>query len=387
MNPFIFHNPVRVYFGEGAAKHGLEAELPQVGSRILLAYGGGSIKRNGVYDEIVSLLKTAGKEIIEFSGITPNPRYSEVQACAKLALEQKVDFMLAVGGGSVIDCVRTAAVQAMLDEDIWEYETVQHKLPRDAIPMGIVLTLGGTGSDMNWLAGVNYEEKHEKVTFAGKHAVFNIIDPAYTVSVPTKQLLTGAFDTLSHYMETYFGKGSFVSDEIMEAIMRNVIRNARTIKNDPKNMDARSELLWDSSLALSGLPGAGKMSDFQCHSIEHWISGYTDANHGRTLAVLHPVVYRLICSAAPEKFARFATEVMSVDTAGRSPLETALAGIDALELFIRELGLPTNFTELGIDVDDAMLETIADQCRPNPGCCRQLTREDFLTILKTCAGK
>ena len=162
MNPFMFHNPVRVYFGEGAAKHGLEAELPQVGSRILLAYGGGSIKRNGVYDEIVSLLKTAGKEIIEFSGITPNPRYSEVQACAKLALEQKVDFMLAVGGGSVIDCVRTAAVQAMLDEDIWEYETVQHKLPRDAIPMGIVLTLGGTGSDMNWLAGVNYEEKHEK---------------------------------------------------------------------------------------------------------------------------------------------------------------------------------------------------------------------------------
>ena len=295
--------------------------------------------------------------------------------------------MLAVGGGSVIDCVRTAAVQAMLDEDIWEYETVQHKLPRDAIPMGIVLTLGGTGSDMNWLAGVNYEEKHEKVTFAGKHAVFNIIDPAYTVSVPTKQLLTGAFDTLSHYMETYFGKGSFVSDEIMEAIMRNVIRNARTIKNDPKNMDARSELLWDSSLALSGLPGAGKMSDFQCHSIEHWISGYTDANHGRTLAVLHPVVYRYIFSAAPEKFARFATEVMSVDTAGRSPLETALAGIDALELFIRELGLPTNFTELGIDVDDAMLETIADQCRPNPGCCRQLTREDFLTILKTCAGK
>ena len=169
--------------------------------------------------------------------------------------------------------------------------------------------------------------------------------------------------------------------------MRNVIRNARTIKNDPKNMDARSELLWDSSLALSGLPGAGKMSDFQCHSIEHWISGYTDANHGRTLAVLHPVVYRYIFSAAPEKFARFATEVMSVDTAGRSPLETALAGIDALELFIRELGLPTNFTELGIDVDDAMLETIADQCRPNPGCCRQLTREDFLTILKTCAGK
>jgi alcohol dehydrogenase YqhD (iron-dependent ADH family) len=253
--------------------------------------------------------------------------------------------------------------------------------------MGIVLTLGGTGSDMNWLAGVNYEEKHEKVTFAGKHAVFNIIDPAYTVSVPTKQLLTGAFDTLSHYMETYFGKGSFVSDEIMEAIMRNVIRNARTIKNDPKNMDARSELLWDSSLALSGLPGAGKMSDFQCHSIEHWISGYTDANHGRTLAVLHPVVYRYICSEAPEKFARFATEVMGVGTAGRSPLETALAGIDALELFIRELGLPTNFTELGIDVDDAMLETIADQCRPNPGCCRQLTREDFLTILKTCAGR
>ncbi len=387
MNPFVFYNPVRVYFGEGAAKRGLDAELPQIGARVLLAYGGGSIRRNGVYDEIVGLLKAAGKEIVEFSGITPNPRYAEAQACAKLAREQKVDFMLAVGGGSVIDCVRTAAVQALLDEDIWEYEAVQHKRPLDAISMGIVLTLGGTGSDMNWLAGINHEEKHEKVTFAGKHAVFNIIDPAYTASVPMKQLLTGAFDTLSHYMETYFGKGSFVSDEIMEAIMRNVIRNARSVKNDPENMKARSELLWDSSLALSGLPSAGKMSDFQCHSIEHWISGYTDANHGRTLAVLHPVVYRSVCSEAPEKFARFATEVMGVEAGGRSPLETALAGIDALESFIRELGLPTSFAELGIDTDDALLETIADHCRPNPGCCRQLTRDDFLAILKTCAGR
>ena len=387
MNHFMFYNPVRVYFGEGAAKHGLETELTQIGTRVMLAYGGGSIRRNGVYDEIVTLLKAAGKEIIEFSGITPNPRYSEVQACAKLAREQKVDFMLAAGGGSVIDCVRTAAVQALLDEDIWEYEAVQHKLPQDAIPMGIVLTLGGTGSDMNWLAGVNYEEKHEKVTFAGRHAVFNIIDPAYTASVPMKQLLTGAFDTLSHYMETYFGQGSFVSDEIMEAIMRNVIRNAKIVQSDPENMDARSELLWDSSLALSGLPGAGKMNDFQCHGIEHWISGYTDANHGRTLAVLHPVVYRYICSTAPEKFARFATEVMGVNAGGRSPLETAMAGIDALEGLIRELGLPTCFTELGIETDDALLEAIADHCRPNPGCCRQLTRDDFLAILKACAGR
>ena len=230
MNNFVFNNPVRVYFGEGMMQYAMDMELPRIGKRVLLAYGGGSIKRNGVYDKVVGMLKAAGKEIVEFPGITPNPRYTEVQALAKLARENKVDFMLAVGGGSVIDCVRTAAVQALLDEDIWTVEVERHELPKEAIPMGIVLTLGGTGSDMNWLAGINDEERHEKVTYAGKHAEFDIIDPSFTKSVPMGQLLTGVFDTLSHFMETYFGKGDCVSDEVMESIMANVVRNARIIK-------------------------------------------------------------------------------------------------------------------------------------------------------------
>ena len=384
MDRFLFYNPVRVYFGEGMIRPGLERELPKVGHKVLLAYGGGSIKRNGVYDTVVEMLKATGKEIVEFSGITPNPRYTEVQACAKLARERQVDFILAVGGGSVIDCARTAAVEAMLDEDIYTFENEKHQLPEKTIPMGIVLTLGGTGSDMNWLAGINDEERHEKITYAGKHAVFDIIDPTATLSVPMNQLLTGAFDTLSHYMETYFGKNECVSDEIMEAIMRNVVRSARAIRKNPDDRKARADLLWDSSLALSGLPGAGKMNDFQCHSIEHWISGYTDANHGRTLAVLHPVVYRYIYHEAPAKFSRFATEVMGIDGTGMTEAETALAGIDALERFIRELGLPTSFRELGVSADDAILESIADRCVPNPGCCKQLTRNDFLAILKEC---
>lgn len=385
MNNFVFNNPVRVYFGEGMMQYAMDMELPKIGKRVLLAYGGGSIKRNGVYDKVIGMLKAAGKEIIEFPGITPNPRYTEVQACAKLARENEVDFMLAVGGGSVIDCVRTTAVQALLDEDIWTVEVERHELPKDAIPMGIVLTLGGTGSDMNWLAGINDEERHEKITYAGKHAEFDIIDPSFTKSVPMGQLLTGVFDTLSHFMETYFGKGECVSDEIMESIMANVVRNARIIKKNPDDDKARSELLWDSSLAFSGLPAAGKMTDFQCHSIEHWISGYTDANHGRTLAVLHPVVYRRLCEAEPGKFARFAGKVMDIDTEGMTENEAARAGVQALENFIRELGLPTTFEELGIQTDDELLKTIADHCLPNGGCRVQFTRDDFLEILRECA--
>ena len=360
----------------------LQAELPKVRRKILLAYGGGSIKRNGVYDTVISVLREAGKEIVEFSGITPNPRYTEVQACAKLARKRQVDYILAVGGGSVIDCARTAAVEAILDENIYTFENEKYQLPEKTIPMGIVLTLGGTGSDMNWLADINEEEQHEKITYAGKHAVFDFIDPTATLSVPMNQLLTGAFDTLSHYMETYFGKNECVSDEIMEAIMRNVVRSAKAISENPDDRKARTDLLWDSSLALSGLPGAGKMNDFQCHSIDHWISGYTDANHGRTLAVLHPVVYRYIYGEVPAKLARFATEVMGVDDTWMTEAENAFAGIDALEHFIRELSLPISFRELGVSADDETLETIADHCTPNPGCCKQLTRDDFLTILK-----
>lgn len=386
MNSFTFQNPVKVYFGKGSAKQGLDAELPKYGKKVLIAYGGGSIKRNGVYDEIVGILKENGKEIVEFSGINPNPRYEEVQNCAKVARDAKVDLMLAIGGGSVIDCVRAASAQVLLEEDLWTYEMDQGKTPDRFVPMGIILTLGGTGSDLNWLAGIDYEQKHVKGTLRSTHAKFDIIDPAYTMSVPMGQFTTGAFDTLSHYMEAYFGKNSSLSDEINEAIMKSVIRNTRKAIANPDDYEARSELLWASTLALSGLMLAGKIKDFQCHGMEFQISGHTSCNHGRTLAVLHPVVYKHTFRSAPEKFARFARVVMGIDDAGMTEEQTALAGIDALAAYIRELGLPTTFKALGLDMDDDLLKTIAAQCNPNPGCVKQMDKAEFYEILKECNG-
>lgn len=385
MNEFVYSYPTKIYFGEGSASKYLPMELEKVGDVVMLAYGGGSIKNNGIYDEISTILKDAGKKVVDFKGIMPNPTYKKVLEGAALAKKEKVDFILAVGGGSVSDCCKIVACAAMYEEDIWDMEFVDNKLPQRALPLGVVVTVSGTGSEQNSGAVITNEEKNLKSALWGAHADFAILDPSYTLSVPFEQVISGAFDTLSHAMETYFGKPQeiFISDEINEAVMRNTIRNIREVIKNPDNLTARSELMWDSAMAENGILKIGKVTDFQAHMIEHQLGAYTDCNHGQGLAVIHPVLYKYIYKENITKFARFATAVWGISNSGKTEEELALEGINKLEEFIKEIGLPTTFSEMNIN-DDEILRKVSDTSILTNGCCKKLTADEIYNILLEC---
>lgn len=380
MNQFTYSYPTKVYFGEGAAKQALPQELGKYGKTVMLAYGGGSVKKNGIYDELKALLEAAGKEVVDFSGIMPNPTYAKVQEGAQLAKEKGVDFILAVGGGSVVDCCKVVSAQAMLDEDIWDMEYGSGKFPTAGIPMGAVVTASGTGAEMNAGAVITHEEKKWKGPIVGTAASFAVLDPAYTASVPAMQVLSGAFDTLSHAMETYLGNSDQdnVSDDVALAIMRNTVVNMRRLLTDVGDMQARGNLMWDSAMAENGILKVGRLTDFQAHQIEHQLGAYTDCNHGQGLAVIHPAYFRHILKDAEHKFTRFAKVVFDEDTAE--------GGLDALIQLIRDCGLPTRMSELRskVEITPALLREVADTCniiKCNP---RELSRDEIYDILCEC---
>lgn len=384
MEAFTYSYPVKTYFGKGATAH-LPAELAKVGPHVLLAYGGGSIKRNGVYSELMAILEKAGKTVFEFSGIMSNPTYEKVQEGARLAREQKIDFILAVGGGSVIDCCKIISAQALLEEDIWEYEYAQHQQPGKFLPMGAVVTAFGTGAEMNNGAVITHEAKKSKSPLWGAFYDFAILDPAYTLTMPLGQVISGAFDSLSHCMETYLGSPREVnlSDEINEACQRNIIRNIRKTLQNPQDYKTRSELLWAAAMGENGILKIGKAGDFQCHMLEHQLGAYTNCNHGRGLAVLHPVLYRHYLPEGAGQFARLAVKVWCVDAIGKDSDELALAFVDQLGAFIKEIGLPTSFRELGIP-EDTDLKAVADSTILTPGCPKKFTRKELLQVLLEC---
>ena len=380
MNNFTFSYPTKVYFGEGSAEQAFSAELGKFGKTVMLAFGGGSVKQNGIYDEMKALLEQAGKQVVDFPGIMSNPTYTKVQEGAALAREHQVDFILAVGGGSVIDCCKVVSAQAVLDEDIWNMEYGKGKFPTAGIPMGAVVTASGTGAEMNAGAVITYEEKKWKGPVFGTAAAFAVLDPAYTMSVPPMQVLSGAFDTLSHAMETYLGNSdeNNVSDDVALAIMRNTVVNMRRLLKDINDKQARSNLMWDSAMAENGILKCGRLTDFQAHQMEHQLGAYTDCNHGQGLAVIHPAYYRHIVKDAPEKFTRLAKVVFGADTAE--------AGIDDLEDFIKECGLPTKMGQLKstVEITPEVLRQVADTCniiKCNP---RELDREEIYEILMEC---
>lgn len=394
MKTFQYAGMPKVYFGEGALDTALSTELPDIGDHVLLAYGGGSIKKNRIYEKVCDLLRRAGKQITEFAGIMANPTYAKVQEGAKLARENQIDFILAVGGGSVIDCCKIVSAQAKMEKDIWEAEFRNHQYPTEFIPLGAVTTVSGTGSEMNSGAVITNEETKQKNGMGGALSRFAVLDPSYTLTVPMRQAVSGAFDTLSHCMETYFGKPSEtnVSDEMNEAVMRNVIANIRAMIRDPKDVSVRSELMWDSSMAENGILKIGKQTDFQNHMIEHQLGAYTDCNHGQGLAVIHPTVYRHLVKDNTAKFVRFAREVWHLSADGRTDEGFAVAGIQALADFIREIGLPTTLTELKANMrpgspdptDKEILRKVADSAVITPGCARQMTPDEIYEILVEC---
>ena len=380
MNRFTFTYPTKVYFGEDTLAQALSQELPRMGRTVMLAYGGGSLKKSGIYDMLKNLLTQAGKEIVDFSGIMPNPTYTKVQEGAALAKERGVDFILAAGGGSVIDCCKVISVQAMTNEDIWDMEYKSGKFPAAGIPMGAAVTASGTGAEMNAGAVITYEKKMWKGPIVGTSASFAVLDPSCTATVPPMQVISGAFDTLSHAMETYLGNSDEdnVSDDVALAIMKNTVVNMRRLLVNSSDMQARGNLMWDSAMAENGILKVGRLTDFQAHQIEHQLGAYTDCNHGQGLAVIHPAYYRHILKDAKEKFTRFAKEVFGKNTAEE--------GLAALTAFIEECGLPTKLGGLQSKtaITPQLLRQVADSCNIIKTGPRELSRDEIYKILCEC---
>lgn len=313
MNNFIYENRTKVYFGTGCVKEFLTS-LTKDFDTVMMAYGQGSVKKNGIYDEILSILMKAGKNVVEFSGIMPNPTYRKVLEGARLARNSGVQLILGIGGGSVMDCCKAVSLAASCDGNPWEnYWERKGIIDFDPIPVGVIATLAGTGSECNGAAVITNEEKKRKTgyDYPACNPRFALMDPSYTFSVPKELMISGAFDSLSHIMETYFSEPDEqnVSDEICEALMRSVIRNIRIALEKPLDYTARSNLFWDSTLSENRLIKLGKRCDFACHLMAHQLGAYTDCNHGQAVAVLHPVYYRHIYRSGIKKFARFARNV------------------------------------------------------------------------------
>ena len=379
MKNFTYTYPTHVYFGEDAAQKALNTEL-HASKTVMLAYGGGSVKKNGIYDEIMTILREQGKRVVDFSGIMPNPTYAKVQEGAALARKEQTDTILAVGGGSVIDCCKIIAAQAKTKEDIWNMEFVQHKFPTDAIPLGAVVTASGTGAEMNGGAVITNEELQIKTGVMAAAPKFAVLNPAYTMSVPTMQVISGAFDTLSHAMETYFGQSDadHVSDDVALAVMRNTVVNMRRLLVSQNDLQTRGNLMWDSAMAENGILKVGRLTDFQAHQIEHQLGAYTDCSHGQGLAVIHPAYYRHIVKDAQEKFIRFAREVFGMDTSE--------AGVEALAVLIKECGLPTKLGELKsrVEITPEILRKVADTSNIIKSGPRELSRDEIYEILCEC---
>ncbi len=388
MNNFIFENATKVYFGKGCVKEYLAYLSGSYGDRVLLAYGGGSIKKNGIYDEVVSALKKAGKTIIEFPGIMANPTYEKVLEGARLAKEHQADMILGVGGGSVMDCCKAVSMASVSKKDIWdEYWAKPGIIDFEPLPLGVIVTVAGTGSECNGGAVITNETLKIKTgrDYPKCNPKFALMDPEYTYSVPVKQMVSGGFDILSHIMETYFSEPNEdnVSDDISEALMRSVIKNLRDAIKNPEDYTARSNLMWASTMAENRIIKLGKKCDFECHQMEHQLGAYTDCNHGCGLAVLHPVYYRHIYEEGLPKFMRFAENVWQIEKGDMEDQQFAKAGVEALADFIKEIGLPTTLRELGLESQEGLKE-IADSCNLAPGSYKKMTHKEILEIFKEC---
>lgn len=387
MNNFTFENRTKVVFGQGCVKEYLKCFLDQYGDHVMLAYGGGSIKENGIYQSVMKALKAAGKQVIEFSGIMANPTYDKVLEGAKLARENHIDLILGVGGGSVMDCCKAVSLAACYDGDIWaDYWERPGVIDFPLLPLGVIVTVTGTGSEMNGGAVITNTAKNIKTgrDYPGCNPVFALLDPVYTYSVPKAQMVSGGFDMLSHVMETYFCEPDEdnVSDDISEALMRGIIRDLRTALLNPQNYNARSNLMWASVMAENRIIKLGKRTDFTCHQIEHQLGAYTNCNHGQGLAVIQPVYYQHIVSYGLKKFVRFAVNVWGIAPEGKDEEELANLGIEALADFVEELGLPTKLRELG--TDRKQLKVIADSCRISADSYKTMSHEEILELLEAC---
>ena len=380
---FEYYNPTKIYFGKNSLEN-LSLELEKYGKNILFVYGKGAIKRIGLYEKILTILKACNKNVTCLEGIDPNPKYRQVLQGAELIRENNIDLILAVGGGSVIDCAKAISVSAYCEGNPWQkywvdFEDVDNK----TVPIGTVLTMTGTASEMNGGSVITNEEVKIKMgrVFPPKvNPKFSILNPEFTYSVSKYQMTSGIFDIFSHLLEQYFsGEDDNTTDYVIEGVLESLINSTRKALINPTDYEARSNIMWCSTLALNTITGVSKMQDWEVHNIEHQIGAYTDCAHGIGLAVVSIPYYKYIYKYGIDKFVRFASKVWKIDVSGMEKEQAAIMGIEKLSDFIKEMGIPTTLREIG--VKEEMLPQIANSTVPGGGY-KELNNEEILQILK-----
>ena len=381
---FTYCNPTKLYFGQNALDN-LGEELKRYGQTVMLVYGGGSIKRNGIYDRVVSILKACGKRIVEDPGVMPNPTVEKLYEGCRIAKENRVDLILAVGGGSVCDYSKAVSVSAYCEGDPWEKYFVRFEDVDNAIiPVGCVLTMVGTGSEMNGGSVItNHSQKLKIGHVFGENVFpkFSVLNPEFTFTLPKYQMVAGFFDIMSHILEQYFsGTDDNTSDYIMEGLLRSLIHSAEIAVQNPTDYEARSNVMWIATWALNTLVAKGKATDWEVHMIGQAVGAHTDATHGMTLSAVSLAYYRHILPYGLPKVRRYAVNVWNVSPEGKTDEAVAREGLEAMERWMRMLGLVMNIRELG--ATEEMLEGIADSTLINKGGYKVLTRQDVLDILR-----
>ncbi len=382
---FSYCNPCKLYFGDKSLDY-LNQELPKYGKNIVLIYGGGSIKKNGIYDDVVKILETQGKNVAEISGVMPNPTLAKLYEGIEIARQHQADFLLAVGGGSVCDYAKAVSVSVNCEEDPWQKYFLRFEEPScETLPVGCVLTMVGTGSEMNAGAVITNQETKQKIghVFADEKIIprFAILNPKYTMTLPHRQMVAGIYDIFNHICEQYFsGTDDNTSDYISEGLMRSVLHASRIANKNPQDYEARSNLMWTATWALNTLIAKGKSTDWMVHMLGQAVGAYTNATHGMTLAAVSLPYYRHILPYGLPKFKRFAIEVWKVNPEGKTDEAIAEEGLKAMEAWMKELGLAMNISELGADA--SMIDGIADATFILKGGYKVLSREEVVTILK-----
>lgn len=381
---FSYMNATKLYFGEDSLSF-LNEELSKYGSNVQLIYGGGSVKRNGIYDAVVEILKANGRNIVEDGGVMPNPTVEKLREGVKIARENHVDLLLAVGGGSCCDYAKAVSVSVHCDDDPWDKYFERFEEPDcEIIPVGCVLTMAGTGSEMNGGSVITNHEKKLKIGHVfGENVMpkFSILNPRFTMSLPKRQMVAGIYDIFNHICEQYFsGEDDNTSDYIAEGLMKSVVHSSLIALENPNDYEARSNIMWTATWALNTLIDCGKSTDWMVHMLGQSVGAYTDATHGMTLAAVSLPYYRFIMPYGTAKFRRFAIEVWHVDPSGKSDEEIASEGLKAMEDWMKKLGLAMNISELGATED--MIEGIADGTLILDGGYKVLTRAEVVQILK-----
>ncbi len=382
---FEYCNPTKLYFGEDSLNY-LNTELPKYGDNVVLIYGGGSIKKNGIYDDVCRILKDNGKNVAEISGVMPNPTLEKLYEGVEIARNHHADLLLAVGGGSVCDYAKAVSVSVNCEEDPWEKYYIRFEEPNcETLPVGCVLTMVGTGSEMNAGAVITNHETKLKIghVFADEKIMprFSILNPKYTLTLPHYQMVAGIYDIFNHICEQYFsGEDDNTSDYISEGLMRSLLHSSRIANKDPQNYEARSNIMWTATWALNTLVAKGKSTDWMVHMIGQSVGAYTNATHGMTLAAVSLPYYRYIMPYGLAKFRRFAVNVWDVDPAGKSDEQIADEGLKAMESWMKELGLVMNISELG--ATEEMIDGIADGTLIMEGGYKVLDRDEVKEILK-----